>query len=63
MSDPLNDTPEYLEQWASELRHGLTLDDYRLLIRMYRGNAANRRLPEQDRKFARRRATALNKRL
>jgi hypothetical protein len=61
--DPVDDTPEYVAEWAIGLARALTRRELGGLAAMYGRNARNRRLGAGDRAFARRRELAIRKRL
>ena len=61
MEREFDDTPEYLAEWAGKVAGAIEPDELRLLIRIHRNTASNKRIPEADRKAARRRANALRK--
>lgn len=54
-----DDSPEYLAEWAGRIVKATPLADLRSLYAGYRRQACNPRLSKMDRRFARRRAVAL----
>jgi hypothetical protein len=61
--NPVDDTPEYVANWAAEMARALTRREMGHLAAMYGRNARNGRLGAGDRTYARRRELAIRKRL
>ena len=55
------DTPGYLDEWASKLVDALSPEEFRALLAHHRALANNPRLAKADRQVARKRARYLRK--
>ena len=60
---PVDDTPEYVANWAAQMARALAPGELARLAAMYGRNARNGRLGAVDRAHARRRELAVRKRL